>query len=218
MDAARPDVAKRDSEDVERQIAEHLVRRDFTAAGTLALRAYGPEVLGLLVTILRDERAAGEAFSQFSEDLWVGLPGFRGASSFRTWTYALAHHAAYRWKRDPYHRRAVGADECPEVLDVAAQVRTTTLSYLRTDVKDRVRRLREHLDTDEQMLLVLRVDRGLAWDEIVTVLFGPSGEELDPKARARHAASLRKRFERIKERLRAAVARDPSLRRSPDAT
>jgi RNA polymerase sigma-70 factor (ECF subfamily) len=195
-------------QEVERTLAEGLARGDLAGAGTLALRAYGPEIFGLLVTVLRDERTASEVFSQFSMDLWVGLPTFRGASSVRTWAYALAHHAAHRWRRDPLRRRGVSFGEHPELLEVAEQVRTTTLTYLRSDVKDGVRRLREQLSEDEQTLLVLRVDRDMAWEDIVHVLFG----ECDAEAGARHAASLRKRFERVKTRLRKAVERDPELR------
>jgi RNA polymerase sigma-70 factor (ECF subfamily) len=195
--------------DLERDLAGCLARGDMAAAGTLALRSYGPEILGLLVAVIGDERAAGDVFSQFSEDLWIGLPGFRGSSSFRTWAYALAHHAVHRWRRDPLRRRGVGLDVCPEVLEMAQRVRTTTLTYLRTDVKDRVRRLRERLDHDEQVLLVLRIDRDMSWDEITAIVFG---EEPDAKVRLRNAASLRKRFERVKERLRALVERDPSFR------
>jgi len=181
---------------------------DLRAVGARLVAGYGPEILGLLVAILRDERAAAEVFSQVSEDIWRGLPRFRGQSSFRTWAYTLAHHAVQRWRRDPLRRRGVELGECPKVLEMAERVRTTTLTYLRSEVKDRVRRLREQLDPEEQLLLVLRIDRDMAWDEIADVIHGPSD---DAKERSRRTASLRKRFERTKDRLRALVQRDPSL-------
>jgi RNA polymerase sigma-70 factor (ECF subfamily) len=71
-----------------------------------------------------------------------------------------------------------------------------------------VRRLREELDPDEQTLLVLRIDRDMAWDEIAEVIHGPGA---DPRERTRQTASLRKRFERTKDRLRALVEQDPTL-------
>jgi RNA polymerase sigma-70 factor (ECF subfamily) len=201
-------------QEIERELSAAFARGDLRAVGARLVEGYGPELLGLLVAILRDERAATDVFSQVGEDLWRGLPGFRAQSSFRTWAYTLTHHAAQRWRRDPLRRRGVDLAECPEVLEVAERVRTTTLTYLRSEVKDRVRRLREQLDPDEQLLLVLRIDRDLAWDEIADVIHGQCD---DAKERTRRAASLRKRFERTKDRLRALVARDPSLR-ATDAT
>jgi RNA polymerase sigma-70 factor (ECF subfamily) len=59
-----------------------------------------------------------------------------------------------------------------------------------------VARLRARLDAIEQTLLVLRVDQRLSWEEIADVLAGPGpGESLTP-------AALRKRYERLKDKLR----------------
>jgi RNA polymerase sigma-70 factor (ECF subfamily) len=94
---------------------------------------------------------------------------------------------------------------------MAAQARTTTAAFRRTSTKDRVRALRDRLEPDDQLLLVLRVDRGMEFREIAAVL--ADGEEGSTSARSasaepgeaqldREAARLRKRFERVKERLR----------------
>jgi RNA polymerase sigma-70 factor (ECF subfamily) len=62
--------------------------------------------------------------------------------------------------------------------------------------------LRETLTPEEQTLLHLRIDQALSWDEIALV-FGKDGSSVE-------AATLRKRFERLKERL-AALARERGL-------
>ncbi len=54
------------------------------------------------------------------------------------------------------------------------------------------------------MLLILRVDRNLAWDEIALVM-ADEPETLDKEGRKRESARLRKRFQLIKERLVAQV-------------
>jgi RNA polymerase sigma-70 factor (ECF subfamily) len=79
--------------------------------------------------------------------------------------------------------------------EVAAVVRTMTSEILRTDVKDEFRVLREQLDTDDHELLLLRVERKLAWKDIARILGGD--DDIDARA-----ATLRKRYERVKERLR----------------
>ena len=184
---------------------ERLVRADHHAghlaeAATRTLRAYGAEVLGFLVAVLRDERDAAEVYSRACADLWSGLPGFRWESSMRTWLYALARNAAHAHRRDPHRRRRVGLDEHPEVEDIPARERTATAPYLQSESKIRVRRLRESLSPDDQMLLILRIDREMSWNDIARVM-GDGEEDL-----VRAAAALRKRFERVKDRLRTLVA------------
>jgi RNA polymerase sigma-70 factor (ECF subfamily) len=171
------------------------------ATATTALREYGPEVLGFLVATLRNHEEAAEVYAQFCEDLWAGLPRFRWESSLRTWAYALARHAAYAARRDPHRRRRVGLSEHPALAEIEVAVRTATAKYLRSDVKNRVSHLRESLEPDDQMLLILRVDRRMSWNDVALVM-GGAGE---PGPRA---ATLRKRFERVKERLREMVQSD----------
>lgn len=185
---------------VEAELQKLHAAGDFGAAATLALRHYGPEVLGFLVAVRRDAQAAAEIFSQFCEDLWVGLPRFAWHSSFRTWAYTLARHAFVRHGKDPFGRRRRPLSEQPHLSALEQQIRTRTLTYLRTETKHRVARLRERLEPDEQALLILRVDRGLAWREIALVMAeGEGGPDVD----AARAAALRKRFERIKAKLKA---------------
>jgi hypothetical protein len=52
-------------------------------------------------------------------------------------------------------------------------------------------------------LLILRVDRDLDWRDIAHIFLGAEARDAEL---ARHAAVLRKRFERAKQRLRALVA------------
>jgi RNA polymerase sigma-70 factor (ECF subfamily) len=173
-------------------------------AATVAIKGYGPEILGYLVATARTETDATDAFSMFCEDVWRGLPRFRFASSLRTWAYTLARHALYRLVRDPERRRPkVSPSEAPELAELAENIRTSTMLHLRTEVKDRVAALREQLDEEDRTILILRVDRKLAWQDIARVLAVEDITEADANKRS---AALRKRFERIKDRLRKLAA------------
>jgi RNA polymerase sigma-70 factor (ECF subfamily) len=187
---------------LEEQIRGYCDAQQWGPAATAALRGYGPEVLGYLSAMCRTETDAAEVFSSFCEDMWKGLPRFRWQSSFRTWAYTLARHALYRIGRDPQRRRErnVALSESPEVFEIVELVRTTTMIHLRTETKNKFTALREQLEPDDRTLLILRVDRKLAWNEIATIM----GEEDEPTPEQvrRDAATLRKRFERAKERLR----------------
>jgi RNA polymerase sigma-70 factor (ECF subfamily) len=181
---------------------------DMASAATMALREYGPEILGLLLAMLRDSEQAAEVYAQFSADFWAALPRFRWESSLRTWAYVLARNAVHAVRRDPHARRRAALSDHPEVEDIVARARTTTLTFLRSETRDRVMRLRESLSPDEQMLLILRIDRQMAWNDIALVM----GHTTGPDGMARVVVALRKRFERVKERLRALAMTGERLR------
>jgi RNA polymerase sigma-70 factor (ECF subfamily) len=61
-------------------------------------------------------------------------------------------------------------------------------------MKDKVEQLRERLRPVDQMLLTLRIDRGLSWTEIAEVLSTQRHPIAEP--------ALRKRWERLKISLR----------------
>jgi len=85
------------------------------------------------------------------------------------------------------------------ILELAERVRTTTLVHLRTEVKDAITRLRDTLDPEDRELLILRVNRELSWVEVARVF---EGIEADEAAIQRRSATLRKRYERVKVKLR----------------
>jgi RNA polymerase sigma-70 factor (ECF subfamily) len=188
-----------------RAAREQVVRDALTAgngrgAAHQAIELYGGEVLGFLHAVARDDDLANEAFSVFSEDLLRGLPSFRWDASLRTWCYALARNALHRLRRDPRRRARHNVALSGQGADISAiveQVRTATMPFLKTEIKDELRRLREALDPDDHALLVLRIDRKMSWKDIARALPGDDGQELD-----RRAATLRKRFERAKTMLR----------------
>jgi RNA polymerase sigma-70 factor (ECF subfamily) len=193
--------------DVEGKL-ETLVRKgDLTAAATLAYGAYGPEVLGYLVNVLGSRDSADEVFSQSLEDLWRGLAAFGFRCTVRTWFYVLARHAVARFQRAPWNQRGRRAGD-EQMEGVIAQTRTSTQPWLRTDVKDRWRALRDSLEPDDRSLLVLRVDRGLEWKDIARVTLGEECPEATQLTR--EADRLKKRFQSLKNDLRQR-ARDIGL-------
>jgi RNA polymerase sigma-70 factor (ECF subfamily) len=195
-------VATERHERLEREIRRRIDEGDIAGAATLAIRGYGAEIYGFLITFHRDEEDAAEVFSIFSERLWRDLPTFRGDCAMRTWAYMLARHSALNHRRDRRRRerRQVAWPEGSALSGIVDQVRSETASYLRSERRARFAALRESLPREDQMLLVLRVDRGLAWSDLARVLredAGPLGED----GLKREAARLRKRFQLLKERL-----------------
>jgi RNA polymerase sigma-70 factor (ECF subfamily) len=190
-------------EEVEDQALAQIRRADFAGAATTIVRGYGAEIYGFLLGRTRDETAATDAFSMFTEDLWRGLPSFEGRASVRVWAYTLARHAAIRQQAAPHRRRDrnVSLSEIDALSDLADRVRTETSPYLRTELKTKLAELRARLSEDERTLLILRVDRGLEWVDVARVFFPEHAGNADTELRS-EAARLRKRFQQIKARIR----------------
>jgi RNA polymerase sigma-70 factor (ECF subfamily) len=140
---------------------------------------------------VRDHEEAEDVFALFAENVWRGLPGWEARASARAWAYRVAWNAATRSFRDPWRRRRAQL-RLSAASRLAAAVMTTSRRNLEAR-KDRLDALRQTLTQEEQSLLVLRVDRGLSWNDVAEAMGvddGPSGR-----------AALRKRFERLKEKL-----------------
>ncbi len=185
-------------DEVEGRVVAHLEAGDPRAAATAAIEGYGPAIYGYLCTLL-DEDDARDVFSIWAEDVWRGLPGFRRECSLRAWAYKLARHASARFHRDPYRARG---ERLPSSAASRLAASVAASSMLPGGRRERLQKLRTSLPPDDQTLLVLRIDKELEWEEIAAVFAG-SGEDVTPVA-------LRKRFERLKDRL-ARLARDEGL-------
>jgi len=185
---------------IEERVRERLQAGDTDGAATAALRELGPTVLGYLRSVLRDEGDAADAFSVFAENLWKGLATFRFDCALKTWSYRVAWYAALNLRNEAWRRRgrpfATG-----EASALAEEIRTKTVVRVARQ-QQALDQLRQSLSMDDQSLLVLRVDQGLPWDEIATVL-AEEGHPVQP-------LTLMKRFERLKDRL-AKMARDQGL-------
>lgn len=205
-------------EEIERDIRGRADQGDAEGAATAALRAYGREIYSFLLAIHRDEADASDVFSLFAEALWRNLPSFEWRSSFRTWAYEIARRSSLRHRRDA-RRRAAKIAPLPEgsaLSQVAAQARTETLGYLRTQQRNRITELRESLPEEEQVLLILRVDRGLAWNDLALVMSEDKGARLEGDALKKEAARLRKRFQIVKEKLESLARKEGLLPPSPE--
>ena len=175
-----------------------LAAGDPGGAAALVVRELGPGLLGYLVAVLGTESDGREVFGEVVEELLTSIARFRGESKVKTWTYRIAWRTAMHWRQTPA-RRLTRRLHSLEASGIAEVVRSMTAPHQQTGAKDWLREVRAELTPEEQSLLVLRVDRDLSWAEVADVM----GEG--------DATRLRKRFERIKERLRERAVRDGIL-------
>jgi RNA polymerase sigma-70 factor (ECF subfamily) len=191
-------MSEQDDAVIETELRAIAAAQRYREAATRALELYGDELLGYLVAMTRDQTRADDAFSMLLENLWRGLPKFRWECTFRAWSYRIARNCVYKLARG--QGRVVPLEEAPEVEELAQPYRTRTLTFLRTESRDRLAALRASLDPDDQTLLILRINRKLPWRDIARVFDDGAGDDAEL---ARKAATLRKRFERLKDEIRA---------------
>ncbi|MEM6993153.1 MAG: sigma-70 family RNA polymerase sigma factor [Myxococcota bacterium] len=198
-------MASKHRAEIERRTREATDRQDWEAATEVAVRGYGPEVFGFLVHTTSDETLAGDAFSWFCESLLKAIPRFRWEASLRSLCYVLARRGISRAKRGRPNVR-----ETPlttgKMEHLAQEITTSALPIYRQQMASEVAGLRAALAEEDRVLLTLRVDRELSWKEVAAVM--SDEDELDDETLDRHAAALRKRYERAKHQLRElAIAR-----------
>jgi RNA polymerase sigma-70 factor (ECF subfamily) len=195
--------ASEEREGLEQKIRAFCDAGDRKRAATLLLEGYGREIFGFLVARLRDRDAASDVFSQFTEDLWRGLEGFRWQCSARVWSYTLARHAASRYIDDVRRRRGrdIPLSRAGPLSEIAEKIRTGTRAGARTESRSRIAQLRESLPVEDQTLLILRVNRKLGWREIAQIMLR-DGETPEDEDLEKEAGRLRKRYQLAKDKLR----------------
>lgn len=179
-----------------RELQSLLESEDFNLAATLVLRAIGPEMLGFLCGVLGDDEG-DQVFAAFSERLWRALPKFEWRCKLRTWAYVLARRELGRYCKEK-RRYEEGRVPISALREVIVEVRTRTTALIAR--QRQLTALRAELPENDRMLLILRVDRNMSWDDIA-LAFSDDPEVLPEDDRKREAARLRKRFQLVKQRL-----------------
>ena len=105
----------------------------------------------------------------------------------RNWAYQITWNTAQDHLKSTRRRREQRL-ATTEAGRIALEVRDGTRPHARTENRDRLAAARAALAPDEQTLLILRVDRGLAWEEVAEIMSATP-------------AALRKRYERLRARL-----------------
>ena len=188
------------AEELDRLVRERLATDGPDGAATALIEALGPAILRYLRSMLRVEEDAADAFSQWSENVWTGLPSFRGESSLKTWGYRLAWNAAQNLRNEAWRKRgqrlATG-----QASALAMSIQTKSVVVVERQ-RQALEELRAALSDEDRSLLVLRLDQQLPWNEVAEVL-AAEGKRIEP-------ATLMKRFERVKARL-GELARERGL-------
>jgi RNA polymerase sigma-70 factor (ECF subfamily) len=158
----------------EEELVERARNGDTQAFSALVL-AYQTFAYNLALRAVGDPLEAQDLTQEAFVRAWQGLPGFRGQSGFRTWLYRIVVNACYN--RSPALRREMAELdlECGEALHLAARSPDPQQSIEAADLRRRLREAIEGLPLGYRMLVLLRYQQGLSYEEIAGVLDAPLG-------------------------------------------
>lgn len=192
------------SSTIEAEARQAWMRGDMETTATIVYEAYGREIYSFLLAQFRRTSSADDVFSQFNEDFWRGLPSFAWRCSIRAWCYRIARNAAHRHRRAPQNnpRRNIAVSTFPLSDALVQRARTSTRPHLRTEIKDEFQRLRDKLAPEDRDLLILRVDRNLAWSDVAHAMLSADNPADEETLRKKEQA-LRQRYSEVKKKLKA---------------
>lgn len=155
-------------------------------------------VYNLALRILRDENEALDLAQETFVRAWSALPNFRGQSRFRTWLYRIATNLCYN--RLPTLRRSLN-DLGEEIVEVLSNPdpRSVNPAYKleKQELREYLFQAVDNLDEKYRLLIALRYQDELSYDEIASTLNLPLGTVKTGLFRAK--ARLRSALENYEE-------------------
>ena len=213
---------------LEARVAEHHRLGEYREGIRIALEGYSPNVTALgridgYETAIQcwmyqrnqamglDEEDLIDAYQRGLEQVCLYFPAFQWRSKFKTWSYKLSA-SAMSWQRRHGHDR----DAFAQRVDLERELhrsRARTATRFRTTLRAQVREaLAQRLTPTQWELLHLRDYQQFSFNEIATLMLVAEGEHEPQRAAVkRRAATLRKRYGRLKEQLSELAPHLPQL-------
>ncbi len=183
------------------QIVAMVAQGETKDAMEAIVDVHGGAIFGYLLGLSKDEDLAMEVFQNFCVDVLAGLGSFGGRSALRTWLHAVARNAFFKFQRRASHKRERQLETQQEAALRAQWGRTATAIWRRTSARGWLWEQIQAFPDEDRELLMLRIAQNMSWKEIAQVTAQADIAE-DPAAFKARTAALRKRFERLKKKLR----------------
>ena len=178
--------------DAERALIDRAQQGDHDAFAAL-VNEHQRYVYNLALRVLRDENEALDLAQETFVRAWSALPNFRGQSKFRTWLYCIVTNLCYN--RLPGLRRslnALGDAVVEEIPNPDSKSGNPARKLEMQELREHLRQAVDDLDERYRLLIALRYQDELSYDEIASTLNLPLG-------------TVKTGLFRAKERLRRAL-------------
>jgi RNA polymerase sigma-70 factor (ECF subfamily) len=131
-------------------------------------------VYNIALRVVRDENEALDLAQETFVRAWTALPNFKGQSQFRTWLYRIVTNLCYN--RLPNLRRSLndlGDDVMEEIPE--PNFDNPEYEFESNETRQRLRNAIDSLDANYQLLIALRYQNELSYEEIAATLNLPLG-------------------------------------------
>jgi RNA polymerase sigma-70 factor (ECF subfamily) len=177
--------------DNEQALIQRAQKGDHDAFAALVSEHQG-YVYNLALRVVRDENEALDLTQETFVRAWRALPNFRGQSQFRTWLYRITTNLCYN--RLPDLRRSLndlGDDVMGEIPE--SNLENPAQKFETKEIKTHLHEAIDDLDAHYKLLITLRYQNELSYEEIASTLNLPLG-------------TVKTGLFRAKEKLRLALA------------
>lgn len=157
-------------------------------------------VYNLALRVLKNEEEALDLTQETFVRAWTALPNFRGGSQFRTWLYRIVTNLCYN--RLPKLRRSLnelGDDVIAEIPETGIAFDNPAHGFESRELRSYLHEAIDHLDENYRLLISLRYQNELSYEEIATMLNLPLGTVKTGLFRAKE--QLRRALETYQEPL-----------------
>jgi RNA polymerase sigma-70 factor (ECF subfamily) len=158
---------------------QHLIQRaqkgDHDAFTTL-VDEHQRYIYNLALRVLKDENEALDLTQETFVRAWTALPNFRGQSQFRTWLYRIVTNLCYN--RLPNLRRSLtdlGDDVISEIPGTDPTFDNPARGFESRELRSYLHSAIESLDENYRLLISLRYQNELPYEEIASMLNLPLG-------------------------------------------
>src|SRR6266508_2858413 len=155
-------------------------------------------VYNLAFRVIKDENEALDLTQETFVRAWTALPNFRGQSQFRTWLYRIVTNLCYN--RLPNLRRALndlGDDAISEIAETDIDFDNPAHGFESLELRSYLYKAIDELDENYSLLISLRYQNELSYEEIASTLNLPLGTLKTGLFRAKE--QLRHSLERYQE-------------------
>ena len=133
-------------------------------------------IYNLALRVLKDADEALDLTQETFVRAWTALPNFRGQSQFRTWLYRIVTNLCYN--RLPNLRRSLtdlGDDVISEIPETDLSFDNPARGFESRELRSHLHHAIENLDENYRLLISLRYQNELAYEEIASMLNLPLG-------------------------------------------
>ena len=155
-------------------------------------------VYNLALRVVKDENEALDLTQETFVRAWTALPNFKGQSQFRTWLYRIVTNLCYN--RLPNLRRSLndlGDDVMEDIPAIASTFANPVYEMEANETRKHLHQAVETLEENYRLLITLRYQNELSYEEIASTLNLPLGTVKTGIFRAKE--QLRKSLAQLEE-------------------